>query len=92
VPHDYAARFSFVMSIPAITAAGVFQLFDAKAELAAIGPAPILIGIVVAFFSGWASIYFLLRYLRTHTTHAFIYYRYALGAVLAILLLTGYLK
>ena len=34
VPHDYAARFSFVMSIPAITAAGVFQLFDAKDELA----------------------------------------------------------
>lgn len=92
VSHDYAARFSFVMSIPAITAAGVFQLFDAKPELATIGATPIMVGIVVAFFSGWASIYFLLRYLRTHTTHAFIYYRYALGVVLAILLWTGYVK
>jgi undecaprenyl-diphosphatase len=92
VPHDYAARFSFVMSIPAITAAGVFQLFDAKEELARVGTTPILVGIVVAFISGWLSIYFLLRYLRTHTTHVFIYYRYVLGAVLAIMLMTGYAK
>lgn len=92
VSHDYAARFSFVMSIPAITAAGVFQLFDAKAELATIGAAPILVGIVVAFFSGWASIFFLLRYLRTHTTHVFIYYRYVLGALMAVLLVMGYVK
>ncbi len=92
VPHDYAARFSFVMSIPAITAAGIFQMFDAKDELAAIGMTPILVGIVVAFISGWASIFFLLRYLRTHTTHIFIYYRYVLGAVLAVMLLTGYAK
>jgi undecaprenyl-diphosphatase len=92
VPHDYAARFSFVMSIPAITAAGVFQLFDAKEELARVGATPILVGIVVAFISGWLSIYFLLRYLRTHTTHVFIYYRYVLGAVLAVMLITGYAK
>jgi undecaprenyl-diphosphatase len=92
VSHDYAARFSFVMSIPAITAAGVFQLIDAKTELAAIGLAPILVGIVVAFFSGWASIFFLLRYLRTHTTHVFIYYRYVLGALMAVLLVMGYVK
>ena len=92
IPHDYAARFSFVMSIPAITAAGVFQMFDAKEELASIGTTPILVGILVAFISGWASIYFLLLYLRTHTTHVFIYYRYVLGAILAIMLVTGYAK
>jgi undecaprenyl-diphosphatase len=92
VPHDYAARFSFVMSIPAITAAGVFQMVDAKDELAAIGTTPILVGIVVAFISGWLSIYFLLRYLRTHTTHIFIYYRYVVGAILAVMLITGYAK
>jgi undecaprenyl-diphosphatase len=92
VPHDYAARFSFVMSIPAITAAGVFQLFDAKEELTRVGTTPILVGIVVAFISGWLSIYFLLRYLRTHTTHIFIYYRYVVGAILAVMLITGYAK
>ncbi|MFL6244863.1 MAG: undecaprenyl-diphosphatase UppP [Thermoanaerobaculia bacterium] len=92
VPHDYAARFSFVMSIPAITAAGVFQMFDAKDELAAIGTKPLMVAITVAFISGWISIYFLLRYLRTHTTHVFIYYRYVLGAILAVLLITGYIR
>lgn len=92
VPHDYAARFSFVMSIPAITAAGVYQLYTAKDELVRLGTTPIIVGIVVAFVSGWASIFFLLRYLRTHTTHVFIYYRYVLGAVMVALLVTGFIK
>ncbi|MGN6185595.1 MAG: undecaprenyl-diphosphate phosphatase, partial [Thermoanaerobaculia bacterium] len=60
--------------------------------LAAVGTTPIIVSIIVAFISGWASIYFLLRYLRTHTTHIFIYYRYVLGAVLAVLLLMGIVK
>jgi undecaprenyl-diphosphatase len=92
VPHDYAARFSFVMSIPAITAAGVYELISERDQLATIGTGPMLVAIVVAFVSGWASIYFLLRYLRTHTTHIFIYYRYVLGARLAVLLIMGYVK
>jgi undecaprenyl-diphosphatase len=92
VTHDYAARFSFLMSIPAITAAGLYELVSEREHLATIGTTPILVAIVVAFISGWASIFFLLRYLRSHTTHVFIYYRYALGLVLAVLLLTGYVK
>ena len=92
VPHDYAARFSFVMSIPAVTAAGVFELISEREHLATVGTTPILVAIVVAFISGWASIWFLLRYLRTHTTHVFIWYRYVLGAVMAVLLFMGYVK
>lgn len=92
IPHDYAARFSFIMSIPAITAAGVFELLSERKHLAAIGMQPIVIAIIVAFASGWASIWFLLRYLRTHTTHVFIWYRYVLGLILAVLLLTGYVR
>lgn len=90
--HDYAARFSFLMSIPAITAAGVYELFSERAALAKIGTTPIVVSILVAFVSGWASIWFLLRYLRTHTTHVFIYYRYVLAVVVAIALWTGYMK
>ena len=89
IPHDYAARFSFIMSIPAITAAGVYELISEREHLATVGTAPIVVAIVVAFISGWSSIWFLLRYLRTHTTHIFIYYRYVLGAVLAVLLLSS---
>lgn len=92
VPHDYAARFSFVMSIPAITGAGVFELISEREHLATIGTTPILVAILVAFVSGWASIYFLLRYLRTHTTHVFIYYRYVLGGIMAVLLALGYVQ
>lgn len=87
VPHDLAARFSFVMSIPAITAAGIYELISEREHLATIGTLPIVVSIIVAFLSGWASIWFLLRYLRTHTTHVFIYYRYVLGAILTVLLL-----
>jgi undecaprenyl-diphosphatase len=92
VPHDYAARFSFVMSIPAITGAGIYEMISEREHLATIGTTPILVSIVVAFISGWASIWFLLRYLRTHTTHVFIYYRYALGVILAALLIAGYIQ
>lgn len=92
ITHDYAARFSFVMSIPAVSAAGFYELFSERDQLKAIGVTPIVVATVVAFISGWASIWFLLRYLRTHTTHVFIYYRYILGIVLAVLLLTGHVK
>jgi undecaprenyl-diphosphatase len=92
IPHDSAARFSFLMSIPAITAAGLFELVSERQQLASVGTTPMLVAIAVAFLSGWASIYFLLRYLRTHTTHVFIYYRYALGVLLAVLLIAGYVK
>jgi undecaprenyl-diphosphatase len=92
VPHEYAARFSFIMSIPAITAAGVFELVSEREHLATIGTTPIVVSIIVAFISGWASIYFLLRYLRTHTTHVFIYYRYVLGAIMVGLLLAGVIR
>ncbi|HEX7152719.1 MAG TPA: undecaprenyl-diphosphatase UppP [Thermoanaerobaculia bacterium] len=92
VPHDYAARFSFVMSIPAITAAGLYELVSEREHLATVGLQPMIVATIVAFISGWVSIYFLLRYLRTHTTHVFIYYRYVLGVVLAVMLVTGYVK
>jgi undecaprenyl-diphosphatase len=89
IPRDNAARFSFVMSIPAITAAGVFELISEREALAKVGMVPIVVAIAVAFVSGWASIWFLLRYLRTHSTHIFIYYRYVIGALLAIMLLSS---
>jgi undecaprenyl-diphosphatase len=92
IPHDKAARFSFVMSIPAVTAAGVFELISEREHLATLGLAPMIVSIIVAFISGWASIFFLLRYLRTHTTHIFIYYRYALGAILIGLLVAGVVR
>lgn len=87
-----AARYSFLLSIPAVGGAGVLELFKERHVLAHLGWTPIIVAIVVAFVAGYASIWFLMRYLRTHTTHVFIYYRYALGVVMIALLVTGFLK
>src|SRR5436853_234772 len=75
-----------------IVVLGLLELFHERHHLAQLGWTPIIVSIVVAFISGYASIWFLLRYLRTHTTHVFIYYRFALGAVMIVLLASGYLK
>jgi len=87
-----AARYSFLLSIPAVGGAGMLELIKERHALGALGWTPIIVAIVVAFISGYASIWFLIRYLRTHTTHVFIYYRYVLGLVLIAMLATGYLK
>ncbi|GAC1436508.1 MAG: undecaprenyl-diphosphate phosphatase [Thermoanaerobaculia bacterium] len=87
-----AARYSFLLSIPAVGGAGMLELIHERAHLAALGWTPIIVSIVVAFISGYASIWFLLRYLRSHTTAVFIYYRYALGLVMIALLVSGVVK
>jgi undecaprenyl-diphosphatase len=86
-----AARYSFLLSLPAVGAAGFLELFKERHHLAQLGWTSIVVSIAVAFVSGYASIWFLLRYLKTHTTAIFIYYRLALGAVMFVLLFTGYL-
>src|SRR5213592_583657 len=92
VDRPTAARYSFLLSIPAVGAAGFLELFHERHHLAQLGWTPIAVSIVLAFISGYASIWFLLRYLRTHTTHIFIYYRIALGAVMIMLLASGVLR
>ena len=87
-----AARYSFLLSIPAVGGAGVLELIKERHMLGQLGWTPIMVAIIVAFISGYASIWFLIRYLRTHTTHVFIYYRYVLGAAMVAMLVTGYLK
>jgi undecaprenyl-diphosphatase len=87
-----AARYSFLLSLPAVGAAGFLELFHERHHLATLGWTPIVVSIVVAFVSGYASIWFLLAYLKNHTTKVFIYYRLALGAVMVALLATGYMN
>ena len=77
---DAAARFSFLLSVPAIGAAGVFELPEVLAG--DIGPVPLVAGLMAAAVAGYLSIAWLLRFLRTRPTTLFIIYRIALGAVL----------
>lgn len=85
-----AARFSFILSLPAITAAGLFELWhwrDAILSDAQIGPT--LAATVVAFVVGWATIHWLIGYLRTRSTFLFIWYRVLLGVAILLLVAGG---
>lgn len=86
-----AARYSFLLSIPAVGGAGVLELIKERHHLASLGWTSIIVSIVIAFISGYGSIWFLINYLKRHTTHVFIYYRFVLGAIMFALLAGGYL-
>lgn len=87
-----AARYSFLLSIPATTLAGVFELKHLMEAETRPSTVALVTGTIVAFASGWAAIAWLLRYLRTRSTMIFIVYRVALGLVLIGLLQAGILK
>jgi len=84
---DAAARFSFLLGVPAIAAAGVFEL---KPLLKAhdVSASVLAVGLLAAAGAGYASIAWLLRFLRARTTIPFVVYRIALGVVLLALLFT----
>lgn len=85
-----AARFSFLMSVPALTAASVVALKDLL-ELPGYERhlPPLLVGTVVALFVGLASIHWLLSWLARHPMYAFGWYRLIAGAVFLGALLLG---
>lgn len=89
-----AARFSFLLSIPAVVLSGVFQLVsliagDGDASGADPGWAALAIATLLAFAAGYAAIGFLLRYLATHSVNIFVVYRIALGTLVLVLVGTG---
>jgi undecaprenyl-diphosphatase len=89
---DEAARFSFLLGIPAVTAAGLFELKDLiESGLDSNGLWLLVIGTIAAFVSGLAAIEALLRFLKTRSTLVFIVYRILLGLAILGLLHRGIL-
>lgn len=86
---ETAARFSFLLSIPAITASGLLELRKALKILPSESFVPLIVGVVVAGIVGYLSIWFLLSYLKRHTTTIFIIYRVILGVTILALLWFG---
>jgi undecaprenyl-diphosphatase len=84
---EAAARFSFLLSVPAVVASGLFELKDAGDGDASAGA--IVIATICAFVVGYASIAGLLRFLVNHTTLVFVVYRVVLGAVVLVLASAG---
>jgi undecaprenyl-diphosphatase len=86
-----AARFSFLLGIPAIAGAGIFELGDALDQLGSDAWLAIVIGTMAAALSGYASIAWLLRYLQRNSLAPFAYYRVGLGILLFTLCVLGVL-
>jgi undecaprenyl-diphosphatase len=84
-----AARFSFLLGVPAIAGAGMFEMKDALAVLGSDGWAALGLGVITAAVSGYVSIAWLLRYLARRTLAPFCAYRVLLAALLVVLLITG---
>jgi undecaprenyl-diphosphatase len=83
-----AARYSFLLSVPAVILSGAFELRDIGGEGRASFVAT-AVATALAFVVGYASIAFLLRFLVTHSTAVFVAYRIALGLLVLALLAAG---
>jgi undecaprenyl-diphosphatase len=77
-----AARFSFLLSIPAVLASGVYQLAKSYPHINAHESVNLMVATAVAAVVGYGAIAFLLSYLRSHSTMVFIAYRILLGLTL----------
>ncbi len=86
---ESAARFSFLLSIPAITASGLLELKQAWSLLPPESFTPLLVGTIVAGIVGYFAIWFLLAYLKRNSTAIFIIYRIILGVIILVLLWKG---
>jgi undecaprenyl-diphosphatase len=82
---EEAAKFSFLLSVPIVLSAGIFQLLKSYSELAVISVDKILIGFIVSFVSGVLAIKFLLKFVRSHSLYPFIIYRIVLAVLILII-------
>jgi undecaprenyl-diphosphatase len=86
---EAAARYSFLLAIPAVVLSGLFELKDVVSGEAPVTWGPTLVATVIAFFVALGVIAFFLRYIATHTFRPFVVYRVLLGLVVMALLATG---
>lgn len=80
-----STRFSFLLSVPAVLAAGFFSLLKSYKLLLASGTTSLLIGFISAFLVGVVAIKFLMRFVKTNTLYPFIVYRVLLAGLLVLL-------
>lgn len=94
VDRELAARFGFLLAIPAVFASGLFSLPDAFSPvtegMSATG-AQLLVSVLIAFVVGFAAISWFLKFLISHSMYWFVGYRIVLGVVVMVLLGTGVL-
>jgi undecaprenyl-diphosphatase len=79
---ETAARFSFLLGMPAILISGLVELVGLVGEQSEVGILPLLAGLAAALVSSYAAVAWLMKFLKTHSTWVFVWYRLAFGAVL----------
>jgi undecaprenyl-diphosphatase len=85
---EAAARYSFLLSVPAVVLSGLFELKDVG-DGGGAGVVPTIVATIFAFIVGYASIAWLLRYLTRHPVTIFVIYRVVLGVVVLALVATN---
>lgn len=91
---EAAARYSFLLAIPAVLASGLFSLpdaFEPVGEGLAASGVQLLVATLVAFVIGYISIAWLLKFVVNHSMYWFVGYRVVLGVIVLVLLATGVL-
>jgi undecaprenyl-diphosphatase len=86
---EAATRYAFLLAIPAVIGAGLFELKDIPDGDNLYGWGPTLVATIVSFVVGYAAIAWLLRYVTTHSYTLFVIYRVVLGAATLLLVATG---
>ena len=86
-----AARFAFLLAVPAVVASGLFELKDVVTGDKHVNASPgaTVVATLVAFVVGYAAIAWFLRYLANHSVRVFVIYRLALGSLVLVLLAVG---
>ncbi|MFK3888078.1 undecaprenyl-diphosphate phosphatase [Sphingomonas sp. NPDC079357] len=86
---EAAARYSFLLAVPAVLASGFFELIDSLHKPNPIGGGPTFLATIIAFAVGYAVIVGFLRLLRTRSFLPFVLYRVAAGAAVLLMLANG---
>lgn len=86
INREAAAKFSFLLSIPAVLASGLLEFYHSLNYISSTDLINLSVATFISAISGYFAIAFLLKYLRTHSTFLFVYYRIILGILIFILL------
>jgi undecaprenyl-diphosphatase len=83
---ETAARFSFLLSVPAILGSGLLEFYSSLEYIQTDGLITLAIATIASAISGYLTIAFLLSYLKKHSTMVFVYYRVIIGIVIFLLI------
>jgi len=89
---ETAARFSFLMSIPAVAASGLLEFYQSLKYINSVEMINLIVATIVSAIIGYISIEFLLRYLKKNSTLIFIVYRIIAGIIIILLLSKGIIQ